>query len=32
MGQLILGFIAGGVFGIFIMCLLQINRNEGDDE
>ena len=30
MALFILGFIIGGSVGIFIMCMLQINRDEDD--
>lgn len=26
------GFLLGSAFGVFIMCLFQINRIEGSDE
>ena len=29
--KFILGFILGGMAGIFTMCLLQINRGEEDE-
>lgn len=29
--KFIIGFILGGMAGIFIMCLFQINRGEDDE-
>ncbi len=28
----VIGMIVGSIFGIALMCLLQINRNEREDE
>ena len=25
------GFLLGGIFGIFIMCLLQVNHDKGEE-
>lgn len=28
----VLGFVLGGIFGVFAMCLVQINRSEKNPE
>ena len=32
MVSFIIGLMVGGIIGVFLMCLLQVNKNEREDE